>query len=351
MRYVRKKITQITRKLKYEYKVNLSKLIRLQVIILYKYLKLDRISRTKAINGDIQIILDPVNKGWVIEKLARKIIEFYPNHSKIKIHYFPRPGYLITHWMHYLNVSQDFLRINSGVNSFLVPHVDTKEKENFFLKNLEFGGIPIFMSEQHSRDIAKRLNLRFNPHYILPGSDLAEGLARFRIIIASHIYPDGRKNEKYLVQLAHDLSLENTHFTFVGKNWAEVSKALKDAGASVDWMDPNKPNFPTYLTLNLYIKSHDLFVYLGNDEGSLGALDAYLLGVPLLISNQGFHQEFIERNNVEMFETYEDFKIKFQYLSQTRNRIDYDNWSWSKYSKQHQKFWDSLVLGELNRKI
>jgi hypothetical protein len=66
MRYVRKKITQITRKLKYEYKVNLSKLIRLQVIILYKYLKLDRISRTKAINGDIQIILDPVNKGWVL---------------------------------------------------------------------------------------------------------------------------------------------------------------------------------------------------------------------------------------------------------------------------------------------
>jgi hypothetical protein len=287
--------------------------------------------------------LDPVNKDWVIEKLARKIVEFFPEQNRIKLHYFPRQGYAVTHWMHYLNASHDYLKVSTEINTFLVPHIDSKEKEEVFLKNLELGAIPIFMSRQHSEEVSKKLNLANTPIHILPGSDLAGEKQYFNLIIASHVYPDGRKNESFLFHLSRDLSLVDVHFTFVGKGWHLVKEALIDAGASVAWFNPNEPNYPNYNRLIEMMRSHDLFVYLGFDEGSLGALDAYLMGLPLLITNQGFHQQFEERENVILFNNYEDFKKKLTHLLERRKHIKNEKWQWLSYSKQYESLWDDLI--------
>lgn len=336
---------KILRKAKFNFKILQSRLVKVLIKGRFKYLnifKIPTINQHKF--RDVQVILDPVNKGWVIEKIANKLVFIASKYLTIELFYIPRQGYRITHWMHYLNVSSDFIKIDRGIHTFLVPHIDSIQKERVFLSIIKAGAIPIFLSQDHAERTCKRLELEFNPHYILPGSDLAEDKLRFRVIISSHVYPDGRKNEHLLINLAQEISLENVHFIFIGKSWAKVEECVKKSGATVEWYSPDNSIFPDYKQSLDIIKGCDLFLYLGNDEGSLGALDAYLLNIPLLISNQGFHREFTKRKNVYLFDDYQSFKSKFIDLKSSLDVIDSDNWTWYAMVNHYIDFWASLSI-------
>jgi len=334
----------ILRKIKFNFKVLQSRTVRIFIKLRFSHLNPLSIS---AKNGKhdkyVQVILDPINKGWVIEKIAKKLVAGASSNTTLDMFYIPRKNYTITHWMHYLNVSKEFIKADKGIHTFLVPHIDSIEKEKVFLSNLDAGAFPIFLSREHAESISKRLNLGSTPHFILPGSDLAEEKLRFRVVVSSHIYPDGRKNEHLLIQLAKEISLKNMHFIFIGKSWAKVEDSVRKSGATVEWFNPVNSLFPDYKQSLDIIRGCDLFLYLGNDEGSLGALDAYLVGITLLISNQGFHQEFIDRENVYLFDDYYGFKTKLLELSTSLSAINSNKWTWYAMSTKYLEYWASLT--------
>ena len=337
------KIT-ILKKIKFNFKVLQSRIVRFFIKLKFSHLALLLIAAKKEKNNKyVQIILDPVNKGWVIEKIAKKLVSKASSRIALDIFYIPRRGYTITHWMHYLNVSGEFIKADKGIHTFLVPHIDSIEKEQVFLSNLDAGAFPIFLSREHAESISKRLDLGFTPHFIFPGSDLADEERRFRVVVSSHIYPDGRKNEHLLIQLANEISLKNMHFIFIGKSWARVEESLIKSGATVEWFNPVNSSFPDYKQSLDIIRGCDLFLYLGNDEGSLGALDAYLLGLTLLISNQGFHREFSDRDNVYLFDNYYGFKSKLLELSSSLSPINSNKWTWYAMSTNYLEYWASLT--------
>jgi hypothetical protein len=339
---------KVFRKIKYNYKIYIARIVRISIKIKCKRFILFPFKR----NNDkshryAQVILDPVHNGWVIEKIAKKLTGHYSQTKNVDLHFIPKHGYAITHWMHYMNVSRDFIKIDKGIHTFLVPHIDSSKKDQVLIANLEAGAFPIFFSRDHAKKTFNRLNLDYIPHHISPGSDLADDNYRFRVVVSSHVYPDGRKNEHYLIQLAHEFSLSKFQFIFIGKSWSIVAENLKKAGAIIEWFDPSNSQYPNYKQSLDIIRSCNLFLYLGNDEGSLGALDAYLLGIPLLISNQGFHQEFVERKDVFLFDTYYDFKTKIIELSSAVN-VDYrKNWTWYAMFTKYVEYWDSII----NRKL
>lgn len=332
------------RKIRYWYKIQLSRATRLLTKVMAIAYQFNNQNRTRS--HQTQIILDPVHKGWVIEKLAKKIVEYYPGSSKPKLTYVPLPSTEITHWMHYLNVSPTFLKASKGLNTFLVPHVDSGEKQEYLAQLIELGGIPIFMSEQHAQEVSSALSLPEVAAVILPGSDAAGAQSRLRIVISSNYYPDGRKNEHYLKNLAKENRLDSFHFTFIGKSWEPVGRELILSGAEVEYMDPSKGNYYEYKTQLNLIRGYDLFIYLGFDEGSLGALDAYLLGVPLLVSRQGFHLQFGNDGHIRFFTTYDEFcrqlmesKKRFRPSSQ-----DTEKWTWYSYASSYRNLWESLLV-------
>lgn len=332
------------RKIRFWYKIQLSRVTRLltKVITSTDHSK----KRNRAISRRTQIILDPVHKGWVIEKLAKKIVEYYPGLSKPKLTYVPLRNTEITHWMHYLNVSPAFLKNSTGLNTFLVPHVDSREKQEYLAQLIDLGGIPIFMSEQHAQEVSTALLLPEVAAVILPGSDAAGTQSRLRIVISSNYYPDGRKNEHYLKNLAKDFRLDSFHFTFIGKSWEVVGRELIQSGAEVEYLDPSKGNYLDYKTQLNLIRGFDLFVYLGFDEGSLGALDAYLLGVPLLVTRQGFHLQFGNKSDIRFFTTYDEFRRQ---LMESKKRFrpsaqDTEKWTWYSYASSYRDLWESLLV-------
>ena len=336
---------KVFRKIKYNFKIQLSRIVRINIKIKCKWFILfpPKCNNNKRYRY-AQVILDPVNKGWVIEKIAKRLTGHYSHTKDIDLYFIPKHGYAITHWMHYMNVSRDFIKIDKGIHTFLVPHIDSSKKEEVFLANLEAGAFPIFLSRDHAERTHKRLKLNEIPHYISPGSDLAEDKLRFRVVISSHIYPDGRKNEYLLIQLAQEISLKNFHFIFIGKSWSKVEESVRKSGATVDWFNPTNSPFPNYKQSLDIIRGCDIFLYFGDDEGSLGALDAYLLNTPILISNQGFHREFKDRNNVHLFDDYFSFKTKFIELSSSLDTIDSDKWTWYAMVSKYLDYWTSLII-------
>ena len=256
----------VLRKIKFNFKILQSRTVKVLIKLRFKYFNLlsNPVGNAKNNNKDVQVILDPVNKGWVIEKIAKNLISRKSSNLTLDLFYIPRRGYRITHWMHYLNVSRDFIKTDKGIHTFLVPHIDSIQKEHEFLLNINAGAFPIFLSRDHAERTSKRLKLDLIPHYISPGSDLAEEKLRFRVVISTHIYPDGRKKEHLLIQLAQEISLKNFHFIFIGKSWSKVEESVRKSGATVEWFNPNNSPFPNYKQSLDIMRGCDVFLYLGS---------------------------------------------------------------------------------------
>jgi hypothetical protein len=119
---------------------------------------------------------------------------------------------------------------------------------------------------------------------------------------------------------------------------------LRTSKVKVEWYGPDTNFDLEYALILKVIRQADLFLYTGFDEGSLGALDAYLLGVPLLISDQGFHKNFEKRGDISLFSNYEEFSANLRHIILEKNTTlrRNDEWAWSKYSDSHIQLWEAL---------
>ncbi len=298
---------------------------------------------------DIEVILSSDNRGWVIEKFAYKLVEFASDVGyQIKILEKPSGNSKVIHWMHYLNVDLSEFSENS-VNTVLVTHVDESWKFTRLKKLIEIGFYPIYLSFEQARFVEHRLGRSNNSFYVRPGTDVSGsfvGTEMVTISIASHVYPDGRKNEKFLWKLAKGRDFSSYHFILIGKRWERTAEILKKSNATVSHYSKDQGNYPSYESINAIIQSSDLFLYLGFDEGSLGALDAYLLGTKLLVSNQGFHREFIV-DPINLFDDYSMFQKHFNQITDNilKYKSDKNSWGWKSFANSHVKIWDYLNGG------
>ncbi len=302
----------------------------------------------KSSKKRIQIILDSVHQGWVLEKLAKRIVDYWPEMDAPIISSLPKSHFELTHWMHYMNAPIDYLKYSRNIHTVQVTHVDSQSKLNHLEQLIKLGAIPVFMSKQHAEQVSEQLTVDFERHVILPGSDVALLSGRKRILISSNFYPDGRKNENFLINLAKETRLDHFHFTIIGKSWEGVAKFLVEAGAHVNLLRPQDLHYPSYTTQLGILKGVDCYLYLGFDEGSLGALDAYLSGIPMIISKQGFHLEFESRENIVLFENFAEFKEAFMGLT-SRTQIEnseLSKWSWYSFASSYEKFWNQILLNQ-----
>jgi hypothetical protein len=91
------------------------------------------------------------------------------------------------------------------------------------------------------------------------------------------------------------------------------------------------------------MKQMDYWMYLGQDEGSMGCLDAALMGIPLITTPQGFHLQLPIgiKHEIESSEglqkALELISCEYQELLNVR-----ENWTWNRFAMDHLYIWNLI---------
>jgi hypothetical protein len=296
--------------------------------------------------NSVEIILDPNSQGWILDKISTKLqTEFSDLGVKCSVLSKPKYDSSVVFWIHYSDKTINFseTRDFKGISSALVTHVDDSLKlariRKLYLQGIDL----IFMSKEHAHNIASSVGMNLPAFNVLIGSDLAVPRSIFKVGIVSRCYPDGRKNENWLLEFAAKGLLENVELTIIGSGWGNVIKNLRSLGVSVLVFDGHENPYPTYSEILRVQANFDLFLNFGFDEGSLGALDAFLLKTDLLVSYHGFHIEFDLKEDSYVLDL-DDACAKFE--SKKSNFFSVQEslrqWSWSTMAIDLLRHWDTL---------
>jgi hypothetical protein len=293
----------------------------------------------------VELILDPSNKEWILGKIANRLeIEF--SSLGIKCEVLSKPMYLasVVLWIHYGDKTINFeeIRKYSSLPSSLVTHVDDSLKLARVRKLYSRGLDLVFMSKEHASKIANFIGMDSPPFNILVGSDLAIPKNLFKVGIVSRCYPDGRKNEEWLLDFANQGLLEEVELTIIGTGWGKIVRKLRGLGVLVLLFDDHENRYPEYSEIIDAMQEFNLFLNFGFDEGSMGALDGFLLGKDVLISHQGFHLEFgLSDDNyvLNLPDAREKFRAKKIAFFDKQQRVR--GWAWSTMAQDLLNHWES----------
>lgn len=109
--------------------------------------------------------------------------------------------------------------------------------------------------------------------------------------IFSACYPDGRKNEQWLIDYCSSHShAKYVNFVFVGKGWGDVVSKLEELGCTYEWHNVSRKMPYEYEFQQHKLSSMNYYIYMGMDGGAMGTYDAYAQDVPLCVTFDGFHK-------------------------------------------------------------
>lgn len=207
-------------------------------------------------------------------------------------------------------------------NAVFITHTDDIYKENDLVRMKDDFDAYFCMSEEDGRflvelgyDPAKVFGfaLPVRNHYVRP----------LQIGIFSRCYSDKRKNEDWLVNYcaSHpDATLVN--FVFIGAGWARVVESLSALGCSFSWHDISRKLPYEYFHQQLMLKDLDYYLYMGMDGGAMGTYDAYAMGVPLFVTDDGYHKEIPDQEYG--YVDYDSFSSQLdEIIARQRHRIDF----------------------------
>jgi hypothetical protein len=246
----------------------------------------------------------------------------------------------INHFMSYV-----FADPCGGKTSILITHIDDTYKlahiKSLQKKNKEL--VFVCLSRQTAQFlIAEGIN-QANVSYALPGIDPYVEPRKIKIGTSGRIYKDGRKNEKWLLEACSKIDISPFHFNFFGNGWEEIGHKLLKFGASVTIVVENAEFEKERAQLIENIKQMDFWMYLGQDEGSMGCLDAALIGIPLITTPQGFHLELPLgiKHEIESSKNLQNVLnlISFEYKELIKNRR---NWTWNRFALDHLAIWNLI---------
>jgi len=304
----------------------------------------------------VQLIVDPGNAGWILEKIALRLEEMLISLGcEVEILSNPSGNSDVVFWIYFGHkgiLAGAGAEYSTRLKSAFVTHVDDSAKLNKIKKLYQASYDLVFMSPSSASEINVMLGISEISFNILLGSDFASGSQSMRIGLFSKCFPDGRKNEEWLIKLAHGEDLTGCDFIFVGTGWELVRNALEASGARVELHDGIQYPYPPYAEFKQFYKSLDLYIYPGFDGGGMGSLDAYILGTQMLISDDGYHKDFL-LNDDSYFANYGEFRDKFMFrLNSHRNHVKHlEKWTWSYCASSLLEHWESLLSQQIEKQI
>jgi hypothetical protein len=281
-------------------------------------------------NRSIALVLAEKNSAWVLGKIASRLVQELPKfnlQASIVNNTVGRYDFIV--WMFFAHY-QSSKNAYSANNFVIVTHIDDYRKLQKLKQIIEDGVVVIFLSADTHQKVCNSLGIKLPKYIIRLGTDLATGeKQRMKVTMCSNIYPDGRKNENWILDIAKRYGPDEIEICLVGRGWDTIILELETHGFNTDFNSIISGAPDSYIRTKSAIEWCDLYIYTGWDEGAMGSIDAFVLKKRLLVSNQGYHRSF-QLSNDEVFDSYGEFLSKFDTLK-SRFNGEYgsiSNWTW-----------------------
>jgi hypothetical protein len=285
----------------------------------------------------VNIICGEDLNAWIVGKFARKLNDELDKMGiESGISKDSRPEADVNHYILYDAFKN---RQKSRVDTLMITHLDTPGKIHHIKKQLEIADMGVCMSSQTVENLVNAGVPREKLCYINPAHD---GLIKPRPVvigITTRVYPDGRKNEHYILDLIKHINPEDFKFKIMGDGWQNIVDAMKKNFFEVEYYE----NFDYEIYKEL-IPTLDYYLYVGKDEGQMGFVDALAAGVPTIVTPQGFHLDVVNGITYPV-DNFDDVLNAFNDIALKRRRLidSVSNWTWEEYAKKHVRMWTVLL--------
>lgn len=208
------------------------------------------------------------------------------------------------------------------INSVFITHTDDALKEYDLKKMKDRFDSYVCMSLEDAKFLC---NIGYDSSKVV-GIDLPARNTYIRPLsvgIFSACYPDGRKNEQWLLNYCEvDENAKLLNFVFIGTGWFMITKRLEELSISFEWHNVPRSLPYEYQYQQNILKDVDYYMYMGMDGGAMGTLDAYAMGCQLVVTNDGFHQTI---PNIDYaFDSKEGFIEQMKFIAKRqRDKIDF----------------------------
>jgi hypothetical protein len=226
----------------------------------------------------------------------------------------------------------------NSTDTVMITHIDEEWKVQALRRQLVHAEMGICMSSHTLRNLTRMALPRTRLCYVNPAHDGLIRPRKFVLGITSKVQPTGCKREDILRQLASWIPAADFRFSIMGAGWDGIVESMRDQGIEVDYCDHF--DYEAYRRL---IPSLDFYLYFGQDEGSMGFIDALAAGVPTIVTPQGFHLD--ARGGISYaFNDIHELMGILKSIAENRNRLRgaVESWTWSRYASQHLAIWKYL---------
>lgn len=290
----------------------------------------------------VNLLLNPANGSWIIQKMAENLArDLVVMGVDARVSDTPDESADVVHHM-----SWAFANMRTAAPStMLITHLDDIYKLNQVRSSLSsFVNVGISMSNDTMQQLLAHGCAANSLCFIGPAHDGLIKPRRIVVGITSRIYPDGRKRESVLLDVAASMDLSAFEFRIFGKGWKSTIQQLESAGALVNYFGETDDYRQDYITLQAAIPHFDYYLYLGMDEGSLGTLDALSAGVATIITPQGFHLDLMQGITHPVV-TAEDLRKVLTDIAAPRTaRIaSVIDLTWKIYAERHLAIWQAIL--------
>lgn len=289
----------------------------------------------------LRIRLISYDDGWILGKFAQKLEdELKKLGVRVDVADCCDPNADINHHISH----HKYEPIADGGDTLMITHVDCKQKVELLKHQLKTAKIGICMS----KDTLDKLTILGVPReklcYVNPGQDGIIQPKKYVIGIThkTHEYIDYRKNPRIIIEMCDHISPQYFAFKIMGSGWDDIVENIRKRGFEVDYY--NNFDYDIYLKL---MPSLDYYLYYGNDEGSMGYLDALAAGVKTIVTPQGYHLD-AKGGLTYSCEVVADFIEVLQTLQSEREKIinSVKEWTWENYARKHLSIWKYLTQSE-----
>lgn len=224
-------------------------------------------------------------------------------------------------------------------HTLMITHIDSSVKINLLKKQLLIADMGICMSRQTLEYLTNLGVPRNKLCYVNPAHDEIIKPRKSVIGITCRVQEDGRKREYLLGKLATKIDPDLFSFKIMGDGWDKQVEILRSHSFHVDYTD----HFD-YGKYNELIPGLDFYLYMGQDEGQMGFVDAVAAGVPTIVTEQGYHLD--AKGGVAYgFNSFEELIKQFEKIeNEKRNyRNSVKSWNWEEYTLKHLDVWKHLL--------
>jgi hypothetical protein len=284
--------------------------------------------------------------AWILGKIARRLhAALQAMGMDVSMSRTSDPLAEINHHIIY----DDWVARVPAVETVMITHIVNDDELNMVRRQLIDCGVDmgICMSSATVHQLAQSGVPRERLCFINPAQDGTMRPRQMVIGLTTRLYPDARKREHLLEELAESISPGDFRFAIMGGGWETIVARLRERGFQVEYTD----HFDDAV-YHALIPGLDYYLYLGNDEGSMGFLDALAAGVPTIVTRQGFHLD-VPGGITYAFQDLGDLRLVFTEIAATRRKRmqSVSALTWPENARKHLLLWEYLLRMKHGRDV